>query len=161
MIKLTEEQYGIYSRYSNGDGSMSIYRDLKFIAAIENTTASCDLFRLMATEIESLKAQLAEKEVGIVCLRSLYNECHATKEELKAKLAEKDALLVQTTTDFWSAVNSKEIIEKEIESLKAQLAAKDQVIAEAIPYMKKIAYMFEYRHDSFINYWLERTKAVR
>jgi hypothetical protein len=44
-------------------------------------------------EIESLKAQLAEKEVGIVCLRSLYNECHATKEELKATLVKSiDAL---------------------------------------------------------------------
>lgn len=48
------EQYGFWSRRNNGDGSMSIYRHGVFIAAVENTTASCRLFYEMAQEIDRL-----------------------------------------------------------------------------------------------------------
>lgn len=52
-----DETYGNWARYNNYDGSMTLYRNSVFIAAIENTTASCRLFYIYAKEIETLQQE--------------------------------------------------------------------------------------------------------
>lgn len=56
--KTPTEKYGLYSRYDNGDKTMTIYRDGEFIAAIENDSASCRLFYVMANELTRLNSAL-------------------------------------------------------------------------------------------------------
>jgi hypothetical protein len=55
--RIPSMQVGKYTKYINSKESMSIYRDGFFIAAIENTTASCDLIYKMATEISELEKE--------------------------------------------------------------------------------------------------------
>jgi hypothetical protein len=52
-------QVGHYTKYKNNDNSMSIYREGVFVAALEDTTASCDLVYKMATEISKVELELS------------------------------------------------------------------------------------------------------
>jgi hypothetical protein len=47
-----------FTRHNNNDGTMSIYKDGKFIAAIDNCTATCDVFYSMETHILELQSKL-------------------------------------------------------------------------------------------------------
>lgn len=60
MNKQASMTIGLYVKYKNEDSSMSIYRDGKFIAALEDTTASCDLVYKMGVEILELEEKLKE-----------------------------------------------------------------------------------------------------
>lgn len=60
MSKQPSMTIGLYVKYKNDDSSMSIYRDGKFIAALEDTTASCDLVYKMSVEILELEEKLKE-----------------------------------------------------------------------------------------------------
>lgn len=76
-----------WTRHNNSDSTMSIYRDGRFVAAIENTTASCDLFYQMnrdyqaaLDEIEKLRERVEnaiyyqEKAKNFI---SHYEDCDA------------------------------------------------------------------------------------
>ena len=51
-------EYGEFSRYNNGDGTTSCYRNLKFIGAFENSSVFTDLFYKLTKEIVDLKHEL-------------------------------------------------------------------------------------------------------
>lgn len=47
----------VYTRHNNKDGTMSIYREGKFIGCVENNTASCDVFHSMNNYIVKLQEE--------------------------------------------------------------------------------------------------------
>jgi len=58
--KIPSMEVGKFTTYSNGDKTISVYREGKFLCAIENTTASGDLIYKTAREIEQLEQENAK-----------------------------------------------------------------------------------------------------
>lgn len=76
-----DEQYGVYRRYNNLDGTTSVYRDDKFLAALENDTATCRLFYVMANEIATFSSENARLRKALEFIAKVSED--KLKEEVK------------------------------------------------------------------------------
>lgn len=81
-----------FTRHNNNDGTMSIYRDGKFIAAIDNCTATCDVFYSMETLILELQSKL-NKAIKVL-------EFYANKEDMFDCAYERDGTTIGYIPDI-------------------------------------------------------------